>query len=132
MAKMSPRITTKKDYILIEPQEGTEFREIQRGLARLFYADGIPQQNRIWIFREGSKNLTTDDLYKLKDIIKENYPKNAGIHKTALVVETDMQKSLAETFIKIAAELPQEFKVFSNLRDAEDWVRDRNSGGADS
>lgn len=129
---MSPKITTKKDYILIEPQEGTEFREIQRGLARLFYADIIPQQNRIWIFRKGGKNLTTDDLYKLKDIIKENYPKNAGIHKTAIVVETGLQKSLADTFIKITAELPQEFKVFSNLRDAEDWVRNRKQEGADS
>lgn len=98
----------------------------------MFYADGIPQQNRIWIFREGRKNLTTDDLYKLKEIIKENYPKNAGIHKTALVVETDLQKSLAETFIKIAAELPQEFKVFSNLRDAEDWIKGRTPGDVDS
>jgi len=98
----------------------------------LFYADGIPQQNRIWIFREGRKNLTTDDLYKLKDIIKENYPKNAGIHKTAIVVETGLQKSLADTFIKITAELPQEFKVFSNLRDAEDWVKGRKRDGADS
>ena len=129
---MSPKITTKKDYILIEPQEGTEFREIQRGLARLFYADIIPQQNRIWIFRKGGKNLTTDDLYKLKDIIKENYPKNAGIFKTAIVVETGLQKSLAEAFIKITAELPQEFKVFSNLRDAEDWVKGRKHEGAGS
>jgi hypothetical protein len=120
---MSPKITIKKDYILIEPQEGTDFREIQRGIARLFYVEGIPEQNRIWIFREGRKNLSHDDLVKLKDIIKEYYPPDARINKTALVVETGLQTSLAESFTRIAADLPQKFRVFSNLADAEDWVK---------
>ena len=122
---MSPKITINKDYILIEPQEGTDFREIRRGVARLFYAEGIPEQNRIWIFREGPQNLTDDDLHKLKDIIKEYYPPEARINKTAIVVESSLQTSLAESFTKIAADLPQAFKVFSNLADAEDWVKEK-------
>jgi hypothetical protein len=121
---VSPKITIKKDYILIEPKEGTDFREIQRGVARLFYVEGIPRQNRIWLFREGRKNLSHDDLYKLKDIIKENYPADAKIDKTALVVESSVQISLAEAFTKLAVDLPQTFKVFSNLADAEDWVKE--------
>jgi hypothetical protein len=32
---MSPEITIKNDYILIEPKEGTDYSEIQRGIARL-------------------------------------------------------------------------------------------------
>jgi hypothetical protein len=63
-------------------------------------------------------------LQKLKDVIKENYPENARINKTAIVVESGLQKSLAESFTKIAEDLPQEFKVFSNLQDAEDWVKE--------
>lgn len=122
---MSPKITIKKDYILLEPKEGIDFREIQRGIARLFYAEGIPQQNRIWVFRQGRENLSYDDLNKLKYIIKEFAPAGMKINKTALVVESGLQTSLAESFTKIAADLPQKFRVFSNLTDAEDWVKDR-------
>lgn len=121
---MSPRITIKKDYILVEPKEGINFREIQQGLARLFYVKGIPEQNRIWVFRKGPENLSQDDLYKLKEIIKENYPENARINKTAIVVESGLQTGLAESFIKIAEDLPQQFRVFTNLQGAEDWVKE--------
>ncbi len=122
---MSPRITIKKEYILIEPKEGTDFREIQRGVARLFYVEGIPEQNRIWVFREGPENFSHDDLNKLKGIIKENYPAGARINKTAIVVESGLQTSLAESFTKIAADIPQQFKVFSKIADAEDWIKEQ-------
>jgi len=122
---MSPAITIKKDYILIEPKEGTDFREIRRGVARLFYVKGIPRQNRIWVFREGRENLSHDDLFKLKDIIKENYPADARINKTAIVVESSLQTSLAEAFTKLATDLPQKFRIFSNLKEAEDWVKEK-------
>lgn len=125
IVKMSPQITLKNDYILIEPKAGTDFREIQRGVARLFYVDGMPKQNRIWVFREGRENLSHDDLVKLRDIIKEYYPVDAKIHKTAIVVESGLQTSLAESFTKIAADLPQKFRVFPNLTDAEDWVKEK-------
>lgn len=121
---MSPEITLKADYILIEPKEGIDFREIKQGIARLFYVKELPEQNRIWLFRQGPQNLSHADLHKLKDIIKENYPKDSRIYKTALVVESGAQSDLAEAFAKIAAGLPQTFKVFSNLADAEQWVKD--------
>jgi hypothetical protein len=121
---MSPQITLKNDYILIEPKAGTDFREIQRGVARLFYVDEIPKQNRIWVFRKGRENFSYADLYKLRDIIKEYYPVDARIHKTAIVVESGLQTSLAESFTKITADLPQKYRVFSNLADAEDWIKE--------
>jgi hypothetical protein len=120
---MSPKITIKEDYILVEPAEGTDLREIRKGLARLFYVEGIPRQNRIWVFREGPWNLSRDDLPKLRDIIEENYPSDASVNKTAIVVESEAQSELAEAFTKIAENLPQQFKVFSNLADAEAWVK---------
>ncbi len=122
---MSPKITIKKNYILVEPKEGIDFREIQKGVARLFYVEGIPEQNRIWVFREGPQNLSDDDLHKLRDVIKENYPKDARVNKTAIVVESESQASIAEAFTKIVADLPQQFKVFSDLKDAEAWVREK-------
>ena len=121
---MSPKITIKEDYILVEPEAGVDFREIQKGVARLFYVKEIPDQNRIWLFREGPQNLTYDDLPKLKDIIKEYYPEDSQIHKTALVVESGAQSGLAEAFTKIAEELPQTFRVFASLADAEAWIKE--------
>jgi hypothetical protein len=120
---MSPQITIKKDYILIEPKAGMDLREIRKGLARLFYVKEIPQQNRIWMFPEGSQNLSYDDLTKLKDIIKQHDPKYSRVNKTAMVVKPGAQLELAEAFTKIAEDLPQKFKVFSTLADAEDWVK---------
>ena len=120
---MAPEITIKKNYILVEPKAGIDLREIQQGVARLFYLKEIPEQNRIWVFRDGPQNLSYDDLSRLKDIVKQNYPKDSRINKTALVVESEAQSDLAETFAKIAEDLPQTFKVFSSLADAEEWVK---------
>ena len=69
---MPSNITINKDYILVEPKEGINYREIRRAIARLFYVSEIPEKNGIWVFREGQEKFSYDDLYKLKDIIKEN------------------------------------------------------------
>jgi len=119
---MSPQITIKEKYILVEPEKGTDYREIQRGVARLFYSDRIPARNRIWIFREGPEEFSDDDLLKLKAVIKDNYPGDAKVNKTAIVVASELQLFMAESFAQIAEGIPQTFKVFSNIADAEDWV----------
>jgi len=119
---MSPKITIKEKYILVEPEKGTDYREIQRGVARLFYSDRIPAKNRIWIFREGPEEFSDDDLLKLKAVIKDNYPADAKVNRTAIVVASELQLFMAESFAQIAEGIPQTFKVFSNIADAEDWV----------
>jgi hypothetical protein len=121
---MAPRITIKKDYILVETKEGVDFREIKQGVARLFYVKGIPEQNRIWVIPEGPVNLSEDDLNRLKNMVKEYYPKDAKIRKTAIVVKTDLQKKFVQSFIEIAHDLPQTFGAFSSLADAENWVKE--------
>ena len=120
---MSPEITNKKDYILIEPKEGTDYSEIQRAVARLFYIDEIPEKNRIWVFREGPEKFSYDNLNKLRDIIKENYPKDHKINKTAIVIESEFQSIMAESFSQIAKDLPFKMRIFSDFQAAEDWVR---------
>ena len=68
--------------------------------------------------------MSPDDLPRLKDIIRENYPKDARINKTAIVVESGAQSDLAAAFTRIAEDLPQQFKVFSNLAEAKAWVKE--------
>ena len=119
---MEPKITVKQDYILVEPKEGADFREIRRGIARLIYVPEIRDKNDIWVLREGLGKLSHDDLYKLRDLIKEIHPKDSTAIKTALVVESELQSSMEEAFTKIAEDLPHEFRVFSSLQEAETWV----------
>jgi hypothetical protein len=121
---MAPDITIKKDYILVEPDKGADFREIKKGLARLYYVEGIPEQNRIWIFRGGPKKLSEDDLDRIKSMVQNYYPPDAEIRKTAIVIESEPMERLAHAFIEIASDLPQTFKIFSSLKDAEDWVKE--------
>jgi len=121
---MSPEITINKDYNLVELKEGINYREIRRAVARLFYVSGIPEKNGIWVFREGQEKFSYDDLYRLRDIIKENYPKDVKINKTAIVVESGFQSSMAETFRQIAEDLPFEIRVFSDFQAAENWVKE--------
>ena len=54
--------------------------------------------------------------YTLIDVI-------ARINKTAIVVESTAQTDMAETFTNIAKDLPQTFKVFSSLAEAEECVK---------
>ena len=120
---MSPKISIRKSYVLIEPKAGIDYREIQRGVARLFYVDRIPNRNRIWLFREGPQKMSAEALVKLKDMIRDNYPDDTKVNKTAIVVSSDLQSNVAESFVQIAQELPQSFRVFSNLAEAEAWVK---------
>ena len=122
---MSPEITINKDYILVEPKEGINYREIRRAIARLFYASGIPEKNGIWVFREGQEKFSYDDLYSLKDLIKENYPKDVKISKAEIVVESDFQSRMAESFSRISEDLPFEIQVFSDFQAAEDWLKNK-------
>jgi len=93
-------------------------------VARLFYVPGIPDKNRIWVFHKGLENFSYDYLPRLRDFIEENYPRDAKINKTALVVESGFQSQMADSFRKIAKDLPFEIRVFSDFQAAEEWVKE--------
>ena len=118
---MTPKLTIKKDYILIEPQEN-EYWEIWEAIGRLLKIPEYPDKNVIWVFHGGPIDLVYDDLYKLKDFINENYPENATRSKPAMVVVSGLHASLAESFAQIAKDLPYEIKVFTDLQSAEEWI----------
>ena len=119
---MPPKITVKKDYILVEPSE-VDYWEIWEGIGAELKLAEFPEKNDIWLFNDGPVKLTYVDLYKLRDFIQENYPENAKRTKTALVVQSGIQKAIAESFGQIAEDLPFEIRVFTNFQLAEDWVK---------
>jgi hypothetical protein len=123
---MAPRFTVKSDYILVEPRTN-EYWEIWETIGRLIKMPEYPHKNAIWLFTEAPVQISYDDLYTFKDFIKDNYPSNATKSKTALVVESKLRAGLAELFAEIAEDLPYKIKVFSNLKAAEVWVKNKEN-----
>ena len=119
---MGIEIGIKNGYILVEPSKGVNYWDILDGLGKLVNLAEYSETNNIWVFRDGPVMLAYEDMYKIRDLIKEHYPKNVKRNKTALVVETGFQLSLAESFIEIGKELPFETKVFSNIQSAQNWI----------
>jgi hypothetical protein len=120
---MAPKLTIKKDYILVEPQEN-EYWEIWEAVGRLLKMPEYPDKNDIWVFHDGPIKLSYEAMYKLRDLIKEHYPENATRSKTAIVLATKLglQMALAKSFALIASDLPYEIRIFTNLGSAEDWI----------
>ena len=125
MDKMDPKISVKRDYILVEPEE-RDFWKIIESAARLFETPEYPEKDVVWLFREGPLEMTYDDLYRIKEFVKNNLPQiTKQDKKVALVVETGLHAAMAEEYTKIVSDLPQTFKVFFDLGEAVDWVLNR-------
>ena len=120
---MPLKITFKDNFIILEPELGTNFRQIRAALARLYYVPGLPDKNRIWLLRDGPENISEDELQGLKEFIQENYPPEANLKKTAIVVDSNFQADMAAAFKQLVADLPFEIEVFTDYSAAEDWIK---------
>ena len=119
---MSLTETDQKDYIIVKPQEA-EYWEILVTFGNLLKTADYPNKNIIWDFRNLSLKTTYEDLYKIKDLVKNQYPEHAKPdRKVAIVAEGSFNLALAQEYKRIAKELPPEFKIFSDLNSAKDWI----------
>ena len=116
------KITTREDHILVEPSKGIVYWEVVFGLSKLLSMPEFHDRNDVWVFRKGKMDIAFSDLYKIKEYVKQNCPKTVKEKKTAIVVETGMQRSLAELYAEIEEELPHEIRVFSDFKSAEEWI----------
>jgi hypothetical protein len=121
---MESKVTVNQDYILVEPSVGVIYWEILECLGKLRGTPEYKNKNYIWVFRTGPLMMAYDDLYRLKNIIDENYPQNARPTKTAIVVETGMQFGMANEFKDLLKELPYQINVFYDFEAAKKWVID--------
>ena len=120
--RLGLKITTRKDYILVEPSKGIDYVEVFFGISELLSMSEFHDRNDIWVFRQGKMDITYSDLYKIKEYVNNNFPKCTKEKKTAIVAETGMQRSLAELYAKIQEELPHEIRIFSDFWSAEQWI----------
>ncbi len=119
---MEPKITIKEHYVLIEPREA-EYWEIVQSLGNLFKLPEFPYKDVIWNFDAGPLKITYEELYKIKDFIKENEPEEIKPDKKiAIVAPTGLYAAIATEYAKIAEEFPVEIKVFPDLVAAKEWI----------
>ena len=121
--KQKADIISEKDYILIIPPDGLDFWEIMLAVGRLFPMREFQQKNAIWVFREGPVDFLYDDLFRLKEFIKDQFPGNAKGEKTAIVAGSYLQRELALTYANISQDLPCRIKVFTDFKSAVGWIR---------
>jgi len=117
-------IILQKDYILVKPPEGVNFWDIFMTLGKFISKPEFQDKNDIWLLRDGSVNLNFSDLQKINDFLRENIPKFAIGKKSAIVVSTGFQRGLVETFVTVWKEYPRKIRVFSDLKEAEEWVKE--------
>ncbi len=115
-------ITNKKCYILVETTDGTNFGDIMKGIVNLFTMSAYQEKNDLWLSRNGHPDFLYSDLHEIKNFADEHYPKTATAQKTTVVVETELQRELANEYAQIGKDLPREIRVFPNLKSAEEWV----------
>ena len=94
-------IANLKDYILIELKVGINFLEIMRGIASLFTMSAYQEKSDIWVLANGNADFLYSDLHAIKSFAYEHYPETTKVQKTAIVIETELQRELANEYAKI-------------------------------
>jgi len=117
-------IILQKDYILVKPPEGVNFWDIFMTLGKFISKPEFQDKNDIWLLSDGMVNLNFSDLQKINDFLRKNIPKFAIGKKSAVVASTGYQRGLVETFVTVWKEYPRKLKVFSDLKEAEEWLKE--------
>ena len=120
---MTLEITDKEDYLLVEPSEGMDYWEILEAIPAVFLMPKFKDKDDIWVFRKGQMRIHYSDLNTLKGVAEKLHPEESNGRKTAIVTETGSQQVLASIYSDIGKDLPREIKIFSDLKLAEDWIK---------
>lgn len=118
-------VSEEKGYTLVKPPKGINFWDILTAIGKLLPQNGFFDKNDIWVFEDGAVSLTYEDLGVIKEYGVNHYPESAQLKKTAIVVETNFQRALAETYINTGEAHPREIQIFSDFKEAEQWVRSK-------
>ena len=102
---------------------GMDYWEILEALPTLFLMPEFNDKDDIWVFRGGQMKTHYSDLYTIKGVAERLHLKESKVRKTAIVAGTGLQQGLASLYSEIGKDLPREIKVFSDLKLAEDWIK---------
>jgi hypothetical protein len=94
-------------------------REILTELAK---AEGFPTLHALWLFSPGVRPLPFHEFDDVIGLLEKLYAQGPTAKKVALVVPVSFARATAEVFVKQAAGLPIDLRVFSTRSEASDWL----------
>ena len=117
-------ISDTEKYLKVEFNGQMDLPTITRAINATMDRPDYPHRNDIWVLEGSDLALQFENLAQITEMIKGRYPVNATRTKTALVASPGFNASIAQLWIESAQVLPQEIKMFSGLKPAEDWVNE--------
>ena len=94
-------------------------REIITALAQ---AENFPSLHALWSFSPGVRPLAYHEFDEVIGFLEKLYAQGPTRKKVALVVPVSFARATAEVFVKQAAGLPIDLRVFSTRSEAADWL----------
>ena len=119
---MSPKLTNHSDYILVELPTGMDYWEIIEIIAKLISMPEYKNKNDIWAFTSDQIKMAHHDLYKIRNLVERNCPKDSKGSKTAIVTKNDFQQTYATLYAGICKDLHRKIRIFSELESAKNWI----------
>jgi len=116
--------TVVDDAVMIHTVSGEmTFEEIKSSYeAVLTHQDFQENMNSIWDIRNAdASKFDSQEVIKIARYF-ETQTKNRAKYKVAVVVSSDLERSLSKMYQVAAADLPAKIGIFNNLEAAKKWV----------
>jgi len=118
--------TVVDDAVMIHTVSGEmTFEEIKSSYeAVLTHQDFQENMNSIWDIRNAdASKFDSQEVIKIARYF-ETQTKNRAKYKVAVVVSSDLERSLSKMYQVAAADLPARIGIFNNLEAAKKWVKE--------
>jgi hypothetical protein len=116
------QISLKDGYIQIKPNR-LDTLEISYLVRNLLAMEGFPERNDLWILSEKPFEMSFVDLEDLRALTEKHYPRKFVGHKTAVVSDDVIKRTMIKIYDAITTNLPVEFRAFSSQAEAEEWLK---------
>lgn len=109
-------------YQEIRVEGGLSLGLLREIITELAKAEDFPTLHAMWIFAPGVRPLPYHEFDEVIGFLEKLYAQGPTAKKVALVVPVSFARATAEVFVKQAAGLPIELRVFSTRSEAVAWL----------
>ena len=109
-------------YQEIRVEGGLTWGLVLEIITELAKAEGFPTLHALWTFGPNVRPLAFHEFDRVIGLLESLYARGPTAKKVALVVPVSFARATAELFVKQAAGLPIDLRVFSTRAEAAAWL----------